>query len=177
MNQLYNSEGGIGVKTENNFIYESFDYIPKYVFKINKADDVSLKIIEITDLIKQKFQDFYKLDKDDMNLKLKLSSIRRYIGQIFPIQDFNKITSNFSFKYFIMKFYTNEGEVDFIKEEIPIISFQIDYAFSLISEIIEEMALESNDLFFDNGIYKEHTGITIGGYFELITIDKIKKKL
>jgi hypothetical protein len=177
LNQLYNSEGGIGIKTENNFIYESFDYIPKYVFKINKADDVSLKIIEITDLIKQKFQDFYKLDKDDMNLKLKLSSLRRYIGQIFPIKDFNKITSNFYFKYFIMKFYTNEGEVDFIKEEMPIISFQIDYAFSLISEIIEEMALESNDLFFDNGIYKEHTGSTIGGYFELIAIDKIKKKI
>ena len=176
LNQLYNSEGGIGVKTENNFIYESFDYIPKYVFKLNKADNISLKIIQITDIIKQIFQNFYKLDKDDINLKLKLSSLRRYIGQIFPIKDFNKITSNFSFKYFIMKFYTNKGEVDFIKEEMPIISFQIDYAFSLISEIIEEMALESNDLFFDNGIYKEHTGSTIGGYFELITIDKIKKK-
>jgi hypothetical protein len=144
--------------------------------KLNKADKIGEKIDEIKDKIKQKFQGFYGLDKDDMSLKLKLSSLRRYIGKQLPIKDFNNIISNFSLKYFIIKFYINEEEVDFLKGEMPVNKFQIDYSFIFISEIIDEMALESNDSFFDNGIYKGHTGSTIGGYFELITIDKIKKK-
>lgn len=179
LNQLYNSEVGLEIKDENKFIYESFDYIPKYVLKINKANNAYIESSNIVERIKTKFRDFYKADKDadDMNLKLKLSSLRRYIGQNFPIKDFIGITSKFSFKYFIIKFYTKEGEVDFINNDMPIISFKIDYLFSLISEIIGEMALESNDLFFDNGIYKEHSGSTIGGYFELVAIEKIKKNI
>lgn len=179
LNQLYSSENNIQIKEQNKIIYESFDYNPKYVLDINKADKIGEKINSIKDKIKQKFQDFYELDKDDVNLKLKLSSLRRYIGKKLPIKDFNNIISNFSLKYFIIKFYINEEEeeVDFLKGEMPVNKFQIDYSFIFISEIIEEMALESNDSFFDNGIYKGHTGSTIGGYFELIAIDKIKKKI
>jgi len=177
LNQLYSSENNIQIKKQNKIIYESFDYNPKYVLDINKADKIGEKIDEIKDKIKQKFQGFYGLDKDDVSLKLKLSSLRRYIGKQLPIKDFNNIISNFSLKYFIIKFYINEEEVDFLKGEMPVNKFQIDYSFIFISEIIDEMALESNDSFFDNGIYKGHTGSTIGGYFELITIDKIKKKI
>ena len=177
LNLLYNSEEGFKIKDEYKIIYELFDYIPKYVFDINRADNISIKIDKINEKIKQKFQDFYKLDKNDINLKLKLSYLRRYIGKKFSIKNFNNIISDFSLKYFTIKFYVDEEEIDFLKEEMPVTDFQIDYSFSYISEIIEEMALESNDSFFDNGIYKEHTGSTIGGYFELIAIDKIKKKL
>ena len=177
LKQLYSSNEGIKIKPENHIIYESFDYNPKYVFKINKADSIDLKIKEIINKIKQKFKDFYNLNDNNMSLELKLSSLRRYIGHLFPIEDFNKIIPNFSLKYFIIKFYTKEGEINFMKKGIPIQKFQIDYSFSMISEIIEEMALESNDLFFDNGIYKVHTDSTIESYFKLIAIDKIKKKL
>ena len=58
---------------------------------------------------------------------------------------------------------------------MKITHFKIKYAFSYISQIIEEMVLDLNDLFFDNNIYQKHTGATIGGFFELVTIDKIKK--
>ena len=173
---LYNSEENFKIDENKKIIYELFDNIPKYVFKIKKEDNTTNVITKINENIINKFVEFYKLQKGDIKLKLKLSSLRRYIGHEFPIGKFNEIISNFTLKYFILKFYTKEGEVDFIREEIPIISFKIDYAFSYISEIIEEMAIESNDSFFDDGIYKEHTGSTIGGYFELIVIDKIKKK-
>lgn len=173
---LYDSEENFKIDEDKKIIYELFDNIPKYVFKIKKDENTTNVITKINENIKNKLEDFYKLKKTDIKLKLTLSSLRRYIGHEFPIGKFNEIISNFTLKYFILKFYTKEGEVDFIREEIPIITFKIDYAFSYISEIIEEMAIESNDSFFDNGIYKEHTGSTIGGYFELIVIDKIKKK-
>jgi hypothetical protein len=129
LNQLYSSENNIQIKKQNKIIYESFDYNPKYVLDINKADKIGEKIDEIKDKIKQKFQGFYGLDKDDVSLKLKLSSLRRYIGKQLPIKDFNNIISNFSLKYFIIKFYINEEEVDFLKGEMPVNKFQIDYSF------------------------------------------------
>ena len=55
--------------------------------------------------------------------------------------------------------------------------FQIDYLFPFIAEIIEELTVDSNDIFFDYTLFKNHTGSTIGGFLELITTNKTKKKL
>ena len=177
LNLLYSSEEGFGDDDKKNGIYEFFDYIPKYVYKIKNAEDISTEIEKINKDIKQKFKDFYKNEGKDINLNLKLASLRNFLECKIPIKHFNDITSNFSFKYFILKCYNNEEEIDFIGEEMKITHFKIKYAFSYISQIIEEMVLDLNDLFFDNNIYQKHTGATIGGFFELVTIDKIKKKL
>ena len=114
---------------------------------------------------------------NEIELKLKLAGLRMHIGKQLPIDEFNKIISDFTFKYFSLKFYNDDEEIIFLTEDSQINYFQIDYLFPYISEIIEELAAESNDLFFDCSLFGSHTGSTIGGFLELITINKIKKGL
>lgn len=174
---LYDSEGGSIDKDLKEKIIEYFDGIPKYIFKILNSDKIPEKIKEIKERVIKKFKDFYGTELKEIELKLKLASLRMYIGKQLSIDEFNKIISDFSFKYFSLKFYNDDEEIIFLTEDSQINYFQIDYLFPYISEIVEELAAESNDLFFDCSLFGNHTGSTIGGFLELIIINKIKKGL
>ena len=90
---------------------------------------------------------------------------------------FDEVISNFSFKYFTLTFYNDDEEINFLTEDSKINYFKIDYLFPYISEIVEELALNSNDMFFDYSLFENHTGSTIGGFLELIAINKIKNNV
>ena len=83
----------------------------------------------------------------------------------------NKITLN----YYEEKLEVIKFKAQYIDNKKNINFFQIDYLFPFIAEIIEELTVDSNDIFFDYTLFKNHTGSTIGGFLELITINKIKK--
>ena len=114
---------------------------------------------------------------NEIELKLKLAGLRVHIGKQLPIDEFNKIISDFTFKYFSLKFYNDDEEIIFLTEDSQINYFQIDYLFPYISEIVEELVVESNDPFSDYSLFEKHSGFTIGGFLELIIINKIKNGL
>ena len=176
--ELYNdSEYDKISKDLKEKIIEYFDGIPKYVLKILKSKNISKEINEINKRIKKKFKNFYGTELKEIELQLKLASLKRYIGYKIPMDKFDEVISNFSFKYFTLTFYNDDEEINFLTEDSKINYFKIDYLFPYISEIVEELALNSNDMFFDYSLFENHTGSTIGGFLELIAINKIKNNV
>ena len=175
LNNFYDYTDNIDNFEIKKIVCEYFNHLPKYVFKIMKSTDVELTVKSIEEGIIDKLKDFYQIGCDEIGLKL--SKLRRYIGCKLKIDDFSKITTNFSFKYFCIKFFKDDEEITIITPNVEINYFQIDYLFIYMAEIIEDLAIRVNDIFFTNLLYKNHTGSTIGGFLELITIDKIKNKV
>ena len=85
----------------------------------------------------------------------------------------------FPLKYFRIKFYSGNNEVAFVnKNNINEINFfDIEINFKFILEILNEYNYDLQKEFFLQGHYKIHIGFTIGGYFEVLSIEKIKKGL
>jgi energy-coupling factor transporter ATP-binding protein EcfA2 len=156
-------------------ILSYFDYNLKYVFKLISKNNIYSEIANIDKKVKNKLKNFYG-DEKDIELSLKLASLKRFIGYKIPISNFQKIISNFSLKYFTITFYNENEKIDFFKNNEKILYFEIKYIFPYISEIIDDLTLDANDIFFDCSLYKDHTNSTIGGFLELTSINKIQKK-
>ena len=95
-------------------IIEYFDRIPKYVFKIIKSKNIPNEICEINKRIRKKFKNFYGNEVKEIELQLKLASLNRYTGYKIPMDKFNEIISDFSFKYFTLTFYNDDEEINFL---------------------------------------------------------------
>ena len=163
-------------KKENNIkenICKYFGKIPKYVLEIKNSNNLEETTKKIKNRIKNKLNDFYNSENGEDNLLTKLPALRRFIGYKIPTEEFKDIPK-FSYKYFIIRFFNDDKEIDILQNDTKINYFQIDYLFIYVSEIVEELILKANESFFKKTLYKEHTGATIGGFFELITINQIE---
>ena len=162
------------VKSENK-IYSFFNNIPKFISRIKSCktvDNYNTKINEIKEEITEKIKSFYKLNFAEYIMK-----IRQNLNVFIYIDNFTKIMELYPLKYFIFQFYSDNSENNIIIYNDKNIKdakyFKVSFLFPYMEEILEELELGEQKKFFTQGLYKKHTGSTIGGFFELVTIQAI----
>jgi len=114
-----------------------------------------------------------------------------YIENLFKIKNNLNIFKNinelkdliiiYPLKYFIITLYYDKNEdssiniIDIINTNKKVKYFKINYLFPYLEEIIEDLKFKEQEKFFTDGLFVNHTGSTIGGFFELIANEHIKK--
>ena len=160
-----------------NKIYSFFNNIPKYISMIKNCqtyDDYDAKLKTINNGIIERIKSFCKSDFSEYIMK-----IRQYLNVFIYISDFSKIIDLYPLKYFIFQFYSDKNENNIILYNDKNLKnakyFKVSFLFPYMEEIIEGVEMEEQKKFFNDGLYKKHTGSTIGGFFELVTIQSIKE--
>ena len=160
-------------------LFSYFNFIPKYISlikncKTTKEYDSKLSIIK-SDIINR-----IKTFCGKSNFMDYLMKIRQYLNEFILITDFEAIINLYPLKLFIFQFYSEQNEENIIlynNEDLSSVKFfKVSYLFPFMEEIIEDIEMEEQNKFFTNGLFKSHTGSTIGGFFELVAIKAIKDK-
>lgn len=159
-----------------NYALNNFNYVPKYVSKILNNENILDEMFNIKKRIKEKIKNYYQFNTEE-ELSFQLVNIQKYMYSKLEINDLNEISQLFPLKYFIVKFYSNNKEIYFVNENNinEINFFDIEINFKFMTEILNEYNNDLQQEFFLQKHYKFHSGFTIGGYFEFIAVDKIKK--
>ena len=161
-------------------ILEHFNYVPKYINKFVNCDkdNIESKLNKTEVNIIKKLKEFYSENfsiQGEENIINKLVSLKKYLNKSLPLMELKNISSEFSFKYFLFRFYSGDKEIFILFNDInKITSFQIDYCFTFIKDIFDTLTLENQNKFFNDYDYINHTGSTIGGFFEISAIQGLK---
>ncbi len=157
----------------NNKLFNYFGNIPKYISKIKnckKKKDYFLISNEIKNKIINNIKAFY-LEK---NFYECLLEIKIHLNKFFSINDFDNIIPFFPLKYFKVSFYDEEENGLYFNELSKAKSLKLSYLFTFLSEIFEDFETELQSKFFKEGLFKKYTDSTIGGFFELVSINAVK---
>ena len=161
-------------------ILEHFNYVPKYINKFVNCDkdNFESELNKTEANIIKKLKEFYTENfsiQGEENIISKLVSLKKYLNKSLPLMELKNISSEFSFKYFLFRFYSGDKEIFILFNDInKITSFQIDYCFTFIKDIFDTLTLENQNKFFNDYDYINHTGSTIGGFFEISAIQGLK---
>lgn len=168
----------------NNEIYnkicELFNNIPKYEIKFinTESKNLSEKLELITNKIILKMKRFFRTSKketDESSIINRIVSLKKYTNQKYEIEKLENIISNIPLKYFIIRFYYYLQETNLLSFNFELIThFKIEYSFSYLKDIIDELTLQNQKAFFEKEDYQIHTGATIGGFFEISAIEGLK---
>lgn len=160
-----------------NKIYSFFNFIPKYISRIKCCktyEDYNKKISQIKDDIIKKIKSYCKSDFIEYIVK-----IRQNLNVYIDIDKFTKIIELYPLKYFIFQFYSDKNENNVIIYDDNNIKdakyFKVSFLFPYMEEILEGVEIEIQKKIFTEGVFKRHSGNTIGHFFELATIQAIKE--
>ena len=144
--------------------------VPKYTARIKDCqtyEEYQLKIDSLKNTIIDKLSKFYRNEDFYENV----INAKQYLDMFIEI-------NNFENKYFRISFYEScdEKSLLFGKDISKANYFNITYLFPFLSEVFEELMSEPQKNFFIKGIFTSYTCSTVGGFFELVSIDAIKNK-
>ena len=184
-NFIYISKLHNGNQLQNNKIYSYFNNIPKYISRLKQCNTIEkyeYEIGEINKRITKNIKEFYNKENDyNENYTENLIKIENNLNVFKNISELKELLSIYPLKYFIITLYYDKNEdscfdIINIMDEINTVKyFKINYLFPYLEEIIESLKFEEQEKFFTDGLFVNHTGSTIGGFFELIANEYIKK--
>ena len=162
---------------ENNKLFSYFGNIPKYTLKIKnckKYEEYHEAINNIKIKVIEKLKNFYEGE----NYYQNIMKVKQNLDIFIPIIKFDEFINIFPLKYFKISFYKSDDEKNILFENNISIAkyFKIEYLFPFLIEIFEELINEKQNKFFTDGLFIKHTDSTVGGFFELVSIDAIRKK-
>ena len=165
-------------KTNGNELYSYFGNIHKYILKIGNCKTYEEYLSRIDNIKKEiinKLEIFYNGE----NFYENIIKVKQNLDDFIDISKFNNIIIFYPLKYFRILFFESKNEENplFESEIAKAKYFKMNYLFSFLFEVFEELISKVQKKFFTNGLFLDHTGSTIGGFFELVSIDAIKNKL
>ena len=160
-------------KTKDNKILSYFGNIPKYVSRIKKCNTKD-EYISQSETIKNNIIDKIKKFYSDKDFHQSIIELKIHLEKLIVISEFRTIIPLFPLKYFRISFYKEDNENLFFNDISNAKYFKLSYLFPFLSEIFEDWEYQLQNTFFKEGLFKKHTGSTIGGFFELVAIEAIK---
>ena len=184
-NFIYISKLHNGNQLQNNKIYSYFNNIPKYTLRLKQCNTIEkyeFEIGKINKRITKNIKEFYNKENDyNENYTENLIKIENNLNIFKNINELEELLIIYPLKYFIITLYYDKNEdsciniINTIMGNKTVKYFKINYLFPYLEEIIEALKFEEQEKFFTDGLFVNHTGSTIGGFFELIANEYIKK--